>query len=405
MPFAWLVALRFLREGRAQTILILAGISVGVGVMVFLSALINGLQASLIARTLGSQAHVVVRPSEEIPRTLPVPGDPALAARVEKAPQRVRTIGNWQQTAAALGAVPGVVAVSPTVAGSAFASRGTVSKSVALRGVIPESFSRIIAISRRLTTGEFRVAGGEAVIGTELAKSLGLAVGDKLRIVSTEGRDDVFTVRGIFDLGNKDVNERWVLVSLRAAQSLLDLADGVSTIELRVRDIFAADRVARRVEASTGLVADSWMRINSELMIGLRAQSSSSYMIQFFVVVAVALGIASVLVVSVVQKSREIGILKAVGTTTGRIKRVFLIQGGLLGLAGSAIGCGIGTALALSFATLARNPDGSPTFPVDLNAGLYLSATLIATATGLIAAVVPARRAARMDPATVIRYG
>ena len=243
------------------------------------------------------------------------------------------------------------------------------------------------------------------MIGTELAKSLGLAVGDKLRIVSTEGRDDVFTVRGIFDLGNKDVNERWVLVSLRAAQSLLDLADGVSTIELRVRDIFAADRVARRVEASTGLVADSWMRINSELMIGLRAQSSSSYMIQFFVVVAVALGIASVLVVSVVQKSREIGILKAVGTTTGRIKRVFLIQGGLLGLAGSAIGCGIGTALALSFATLARNPDGSPTFPVDLNAGLYLSATLIATATGLIAAVVPARRAARMDPATVIRYG
>jgi lipoprotein-releasing system permease protein len=128
-------------------------------------------------------------------------------------------------------------------------------------------------------------------------------------------------------------------------------------------------------------------------------------MIQFFVIVAVALGIASVLIVSVVQKSREIGILKAMGASTRRVTRVFLIQGAILGLGGSLLGIALGSGLALFFATLARNPDGSPTFPVDLNLFLYLRAAGVATFTGLLAAVFPARRAAGLDPAGVIRYG
>ena len=128
-------------------------------------------------------------------------------------------------------------------------------------------------------------------------------------------------------------------------------------------------------------------------------------MIQAFVIVAVALGIASVLAISVVQKSREIGILKAMGTPTRRVVRVFLLQGALLGVAGSAMGLLLGTALALFFARLATNPDGSATFPVDLTAELFVRASLIATLTGVLAAALPARRAARLDPAEVIRYG
>ncbi|MDZ4065104.1 MAG: FtsX-like permease family protein, partial [Coriobacteriia bacterium] len=155
----------------------------------------------------------------------------------------------------------------------------------------------------------------------------------------------------------------------------------------------------------TGLVADSWMKLNSQLLIGLRSQSSSSYMIQFFVMLAVALGIASVLVVSVVQKSKEIGILKATGTSTARITRIFLIQGAILGMVGSLLGSGLGTLLSLLFASLAKNPDGSPTFPVDLGPQRFFFAVGIAVVIGLVAAVAPARRAARLDPAQVIRYG
>ena len=128
-------------------------------------------------------------------------------------------------------------------------------------------------------------------------------------------------------------------------------------------------------------------------------------MIQLFVVVAVAFGIASVLVVSVVQKSREIGILKAMGTGTARVVRVFLVQGAILGLAGSLVGSALGTALSFFFASLATNPDGSPTFPVALTAGLFLRTAAVATLTGLVAAVAPAERAASLDPAEAIRRG
>jgi lipoprotein-releasing system permease protein len=365
----------------------------------------NGLQISLIKQTLGSQAHIVLRAPDEAP-CLDVQGPHvAVSARLEKAAQRVRSIEQWQQVVTDVGRVPGVLASSPTVTGPALALRGGASIAVSLRGVVPELFDGIIPVSPRLTAGAFRLLGGEAVIGNELAADLGVSVGDKIRVVASEGRAETFVVGGVFDLGNRDVNKRWVLIPLRSAQTLLDLAGGVSTIDLKVADVFAAEAIAVEVASREGLVADSWMKTNAQLLVALRSQDSSRYMIQFFVIVAVALGIASVLVVSVVQKSREIGILRAVGTSRARVMRVFLIQGGLVGLSGSALGCALGAGLALFFAGLTRNADGSPMFPMELTPALFLSATGIAVATGLVAAVVPARRAARLDPASVIRYG
>ena len=403
MRFEAFIAIRYLREGKAQTALVLGGTTVGVAVLIFLTALIGGLQRTLVAQTLSAQAHILLKAPERVARPLPAPG--AVTDRVEKVPDRIRSIEQWQQVLETVAAMPGVVAATPTAAGSAFASRGPATKAVALRGIDPASFARVIEIAPKMTSGRFAMEGTEAIIGTVLASDLGVAVGDKVRLTTPEGRGDVFTISGIFDLGNKDVNQRWVFVSLRTAQAMLDLGAKISTIEVRVSEVFAAEAVAQRIADRTGLQADSWMKINQQLLIALQSQSSSSYMIQFFVILAVALGIASVLVVSVVQKSREIGILKATGTSTGRVMRVFFIQGGLVGLFGAVVGSGIGTVLALLFANLAKNPDGSPTFPVDLNLGLFSFATLVATSVGLVAAVVPARRAAKLDPAVVIRYG
>jgi len=406
VPFEVFVAFRFLKEGHTQTHLILSGIGVGVGVVVFLSALITGLQESLIERTLGTQAHVVVRAPEDVVRPLSKPtGGRAVASRLEQPAQRLRSIVGWPQTLELLRGLPRVRAASPTVTGAAFALRGLANRSVALRGVEPSSFRRIIDMGPRMTAGEFRVDATNAVLGAELASDLGVSVGDKVRVETPAGRSDVFLVAGVFDVGNKDLNERWFFVSLRAAQTLLHLAGGVSTIELKVDGIFEAEEVAAEISARTGLQAESWMTLNRQLLVGLRSQSASSLMIQLFVVVAVALGIASVLVVSVVQKSREIGILKAMGTRTSQVVRIFLVQGAVLGLVGSLVGIALGASLSLFFASLARNPDGTATFPVALTPGLFLGAIVVATLTGLLAAVAPARRAATLDPADVIRYG
>lgn len=403
MPFEFFVALRFLREGRAQTVLILAGASVGVAVIVFLSALIDGLQVSLVSKTLGSQPHIVVRAPDEAAR--PLTNSPDSLVQVVRPAQRLRSVDQWQQVRALLERTPGVEAVSPVVSGPGFAVRGTASRAVAIRGVEPEPFSRVIDVRSRLVAGSWRLRGSEAVIGQELAKDLGLEVGDKLRVSTAEGRTETVLITGIFDLGNKDVNERWVLVPLRSAQTLLDLVGGVTSLELKTTEIFGAQALADELQRRTGLVAESWMTLNAQLLTALRSQSSSRYMIQFFVIVAVALGIASVLVVSVVQKSREIGILKAMGTPTGKVMRVFLIQGAVVGVVGSVLGSALGAGLALFFTWAARNPDGSPLFPITLDPGLFLTAAGVALVTGLVAAVAPARRASRLDPAVVIRNG
>jgi lipoprotein-releasing system permease protein len=364
------------------------------------------LDPSLIDKTLGSQPHVTVRVPREAPRPL-VDARPgvAIAREVSESSQRLRSIDQWPAVMAAAERVPGVIAASPSITGAGFAVRGDATSPIVTRGVEAERFLAIIDVRARLIAGRYDLDGGGVVIGAELARELGVGVGDKLRLTSTEGQGDVVTVRGVFALGNLAVDGTWVITSLRHAQTLYALPGGATTIELKVADVFAAERIAGEVRARTGLRADSWMTINEELLTGLSAQSSSKLMIQFFVVVAVALGIASVLIVSVVQKSREIGILRAVGTPAGRVSRVFLLQGGVLGVIGSLIGSAIGAGLSAFFEDVTRDPAGRVRFPVELDLRLFALATAIATGVGLLAAVLPARRAARLDPATAIRSG
>lgn len=405
MPFEIFVALRFLREGRAQTALILAGATVGVAVIVFLTALIGGLQATLLEKTLSSQPHVTLRRPDRVARVLPPEGGEALLARVERTPERTRSVDRWQDALAAARAAPGVRAASPVASGAAFAARAEASRPVTLRGIEPASGDAVVPISPRVVRGAWRVEGGDAVIGAGLAAELGLGPGDKLRLSTPEGRSEIFTVSAVFDLGNKEVNDRWVMVALRAAQTLLDLSGGVTGIELKAEDPFDAEALAAGLAGRTGLEAESWMQVNRELLTALRSQSASSWMIQAFVVLAVALGIASVLGVSVIQRSREIGILKAVGTSTPAVTRIFLVQGAVVGLVGSCAGGLLGALLGAAFQRAVKNPYGDALFRIELTPALFLGAGAVALATGIVSAVFPARRAATLDPATVIRRG
>jgi lipoprotein-releasing system permease protein len=291
------------------------------------------------------------------------------------------------------------------VSGPAFAVRGTANKSVALLGVDPDRYERIVRIQDYMVQGRFRITGTDGVIGTELAKDLGVTIGDKLRIVSAENRDDVITIVGIFDVGNKDLNRRWVFITLKLAQNLLDLVGGVSNIDVTVERIFEAETVARQIESRTGMLVESWMQTNAQLLAALSNQTLTNRLIRGFVILIVALGIASVLVVSVVQKSKEIGILRAMGASRRSIMMVFLLQGALLGAAGAAIGALGGATLVKVFAGVFRNADGSILFRPEVDAALFASTCAIAVAIGTLAAALPARRAARMDPVTAIRNG
>jgi lipoprotein-releasing system permease protein len=407
LPFEWIVALRFLREGRMQTVFILVGIAIGVGVIVFMSALLTGLQSNFIRRVLSAQAHIQLLPPKEQARALGPPPDAApgtVEGAIVQAPlQRLKSIDQWQAIVSQIQAMPDVLVVSPSATGSALVVRGDASRAVSVTGVEPELYFRIVALPEKMVLGTTRLTGSDILLGTELASDLGLSVGDKLRISAGTGADNTLTVTGIFDLGNKGANQRSVFIALHTAQSLLGLVGGVSSIDVTVRDVYAAESIARRITAATGVQADSWIATNAQFFSAVSAQTTANTTIRFFVGLSVAFGIASVLVVSVVQKSREIGILRAMGISRGQVLRVFLLQGGLLGMAGSVGGLLMGVVALVLWQRYARNADGTPLFALSIEPRLFMAALLLATLTGLVAAFWPALRAARLDPVVAIR--
>ena len=199
------------------------------------------------------------------------------------------------------------------------------------------------------------------------------------------------------------MNRRWVYISVKVAQTLLDLPGGITQIDLRVANLFDAEAIARPLQAQTGLSVDSWMQTNAQLLSALKSQSVSNNLIRAFVTVIVAVGIASVLVVSVVQKQKEIGILRAMGASPRRIMSVFLLQGAFYGLVGSALGSALSLGLLKFFSKITRNADGTALVSPDLDLSVVLSTCALALVVGLLAAALPARRAANLDPVQAIR--
>ncbi len=398
MWIEWTLALRFLREGRIQSVLILVGIAVGVAVIVFLTALITGLQVNIIDRTLGTQAHIKVEAPDEVNRIIPPAADVVQLILETRRAQRLRSINNWQQVRDALDGLAEVTAVSPIVSGPAFARRGSAVESVALVGIDVDRYTQIIPLQEDIIAGRLRVGAGDAVIGSQLARDLGVSVGDKLRLDAGDGRDSVVNVAGIFELGVRELDARYVYLDMKQTQSLLNLPGAATVIDVTVRDIFGASEVAARIARLTGLKAESWMQTNSQLMNALDSQRLSTQMISFFVAISVALGIASVLFVSVIQRTREIGILRAMGITRQQMLRVFLVQGGVFGLLGSLVGGFAGSGMVWVF-----NDFGPRLFYIPVDPMLLVASSLLATVTGIISAAVPARRAARMDPVQAIR--
>lgn len=393
------IALKFLRQGLTQTLLILVGIGVGVAVIVFIVTLVTGLQENIVNRTLGTQAHIRVEPLKEVNLPATIRSDAQQIMLEDQRAQRLRSINNWQQIVTSLEAMPDVTAASPVASGPAFARRGAAVLSVVVVGIDPERYERIIPVSDDIIEGEFRIGAGDTVIGAKLADDLGVRVGSKLRLDAGNNRSTLATITGIFEMGVRELDSRYVYLDLKQAQALLGLYGGVTVIDLTVSDIFDASRVADQIKHLTNLPSESWMQANSQLMNALKSQSLSSSLISFFVGVSVAFGIASVLAISVTQRTREIGILRAMGARRAQMLRVFLIQGAVLGLFGSFAGAAVGWLMVWIF-----NEFGPRLFDISPSMDIIPVAVSVATITGVIAAIAPAWRASRLDPVAAIRY-
>jgi lipoprotein-releasing system permease protein len=405
--FEFRVALRFLREGRMQTLLIIVGVAAGVAVIAYISALISGLQTSTLTKTLGAQAHISIRVLDDVVLPAREAGTGlTILTQTQPRAQRLRSVANWQSLVPLLEGMPEIIGVSPMAVGAGLALRGEASVSIALLGVDLDRYDRVVNLRNKVVSGEARLSPGEAIVGQQLALDLGVRVGDRLTVqtgVANVTVNDSVRVTALVDLGVKDLNRRTVIVPLRAAQNLLGLPGGVTNLDLTVRDVWRANDLALTLRQQFPAKVESWQESNAQLVSALNAQSVSTTLIRGVVLAVVVLGIASVLVVSVVQKQREIGILRAMGATRHQILRIFLVQGAVVGVLGSLLGLLLALIMIWLFSAFVRGADGLPLFVIGLPWLLALQVALVASVSGVLAAIAPARRAAAMDPARAIR--
>lgn len=381
MKLAFQIAKRFLLASKKQTLVIILGIAVGVSVQVFIGALISGLQKSLVDTTIGSQSQITIVKDDDY-----INDYETLIATVEGASDNIKV-------------------VTPTIttrAGSLVL--GEISEGVVLNGYNFTSADEIYKFSSKLTTGsEIPDAMNEVALGINLKEALGIDIGSEISFESPVFATQTFKVVGFFDFEVSAINNTWTIATIDTVQNIIGEGEVVSRIEMQLNEVFDAEEVTK-LELEAVVAAEytitTWISENESLLSGLQGQSISSLMIQIFVIVSVVLGISSTLAITVLQKSKQLGILKAMGIQDGDASLIFLFEGVLLGVFGAIIGLLLGIGLLYAFTTFSGTD-----IPISFDAGFLALSAGIAILASTLAALSPAIKSSKLSVIEVIRNG
>ncbi|MBI2439918.1 MAG: FtsX-like permease family protein [Lentisphaerae bacterium] len=409
LSFPLFMALKYLKPKRTWlsviSIISVIGVLLGVAVLVIVLSVMSGFDDMWRDKILGFDAHVTVT-------RLGVMEDEALLAE-------------------AISALPGVAGVAPSVQGLIFVQHGGIVQTPVMRGVDLARESQVSQLPRYLVAGKFALDEDQVLIGRELARRLNLTVGDKLLVYSPQsfvaGRDEIslpleMQVAGIFEIGMWEYDVGFLLMRLERAQEIYALENGIHALRVMTADPFRAQDVAARIVARLAgdypdLRAQTWMDLNRQLFTALRVEKNMMFFLLIFIVLVAAFGITNTLIIVVVQKTREIGLLKALGFASGSIMRIFFWQGFIQGFCGTVLG------ILLGFVMLRYRNDlmhglaalsGLELFPKELYhlseipartaPGDIALIAVLALAISTLAGLLPAWRAARLDPAQALRY-
>jgi lipoprotein-releasing system permease protein len=399
------VALRHLKSKKRhkgvsfQTAVSIGGVAVGVMALIVVLAVMSGFHEDLRRKILGVNSHVVVFDFKG-------------------------AIDNYEEVIAKIIHEKDVVSASPFVLGQVMLSAGKKVQGIYIRGIDPASESKTTDIINFIKEGSVRQLdeGGRPgiIIGRELANRLGIFVGDAVQIMSPTGeigplgmlpKVKSFVVKGIFEVGMFEYDSNLALVSLRSAREFFGLGDAVSGIEVRVRDIYNADKVRESLQKQLGYPFHTrdWMQMNRNLFSALKLEKFTMFVILVLIVLVASFNIVSTLMMNVIEKQREIAILKTMGASNKGIMALFMIQGFLIGLIGTLIGLAGGYILSYilnTYQIIKLPPDiyYLSHLPVKMKISDFFVVSLSAILISFLSTLYPAWQAARLNPIEPLRY-
>ncbi len=408
LPVETYIGLKYLLAKRKQTfisiitVISVAGVTVGVTALVIVLAVMSGFERELKDRILGATAHVHVTSLEGSVE------DPHGLAR------RIR-------------AFPGVAAASPYLFSQAMIASGTGATGGVLRGIDPATVGDVTRLPQDIRLGSLEALArrGEkdppgVLLGKEMAAGLGVSVGDLVEILVPGGaitpmgafpRAERFRVAGLTESGMYEYDATFAYISLPEAARILGMEGRATGVEIRVNDIYRAAAVAANLRADLGYpyYAKDWMQSNRNLFSALRLEKTVMFIILVLIVMVAAFNIISTLIMVVMEKTKDIAILMTMGATRRTIRRIFALEGLLIGFSGTAAGIGLGVALCLllrkyEFVRLPSDVYYISTLPVEVSAYTLLLVGASSVAICFLATLYPARQASRIDPAEAIRY-
>ncbi|MCX7634286.1 MAG: lipoprotein-releasing ABC transporter permease subunit [Syntrophales bacterium] len=423
MSYELFISLRYLRAKRKQvflsiiTFISIGGIFVGVAALIIVLAVMNGFEKDLRDKILGVNSHIILM-------------------------EHLGPMKDHRRVAAEVQNVPGVVASTPFIYTQAMLRHGRSVSGAIVRGLDTASAFKVISLGKMVsgriehlagrTDGHSRPSAANAapgiVLGKELAKHIGAFLNDEITVITPFGemtpvgmvpKMKRFAVVGIFESGFYEYDSTLAYISLRDAQQFLAIGDGVTGIEIKVDDIYQADVIAKAIEKKLGFPywARHWMEMNKNLFSALRLEKRVMFIILSLIVLVAAFNIITTLIMVVMEKNKDIAILKSMGATAKSIMRIFIYQGLIIGVVGTVTGCAAGLAVALNLADISRFVErlfGIKILPGDV---YYLTelpsrvnpADVVTIVIGTLllcfaSTLYPSWRAARLDPAEVLRY-
>ena len=412
MRYELLVGLRYTRAKRRNhfisfiSLISMAGIALGVAALIVVLSVMNGFQHELRSRILSVVSHV----------QLGAPG-----GRLE----------DWRSLADAARQHPRVREAAPFVNAQGMLTHGSGVRGAIVRGVLPELEDRVADIGRHMRSGKLEaLVAGEfrIVLGGELARALGAYPGDKVALIAPQGsvtpagvipRLKQFTVAGTFDIGMYEYDSGLALVHLADAQKLYQMGDGVSGVRLKLDDLFAARSVARDLSAALApeVYASDWTRSHANFFRAVEIEKRVMFIILTLIVAVAAFNIVSTLVMLVTDKQADIAILRTLGASPASILQIFVVQGAMIGVIGTALGVVGGVLLgwnvdtvvpaienALGFKFLAKDVYYISDLPSEVLAGDVTLIAVVSLVLAFVATLYPSWRASRVNPAEALRY-